>query len=151
MEEKIVKLDTDLTAARTEFANERKARITDELGVAMTTGRITAAQQPDWQRRLEVPAQFANELTAIRALTPVVKTESTVLKLNRGGREQQVDISTPAARTQFINEALEEIATEKGLKLPKDYQKVYNEVQRRHPALFQNMQQPEIQMRGQRK
>jgi len=150
VDEKIVTLNTDLTTARTSFANERTSRIADELAQAITTGRITAAEKPVWEGRLKVEAQFANELVAIRALKPVVKTES-VIKVNRGGREQQIDISNAAARTQFVNEAMTEVAAELKLDPKKDHQKIYNEVQRRHPAVFANMAQPEIKVRGQKK
>lgn len=146
---KITGLETDKTnltterdAARAQFANERAARINDEIGLALSAGRITAAERPAWEGRLRVEANFANEVTAIRGLKPVMKTESITLK--RNGREETIDISDAKSRRQFINSAIDEVAAEKGLKLPKDYDKAFNEVQRRHPALFANMQQPEL-------
>lgn len=143
--DKVLVINTDLTNARTQFANERNARIDDEIAAAIKGGRITDAEKPTWQGRLKVDAQFANELTALRALTPKVKTTSVTV--NRGGKDTQIDVSDAKARRQFVNEALEEVAAEKGYKLPKDYNKAFNEVQRRHPALFANMQQPEIKKR----
>lgn len=142
VEDKVVTLNTDLTTARTQFANERKDRIADALASAIKGGRITEAEKPTWEGRLKVEAQFANEMTALNALTPKMKTTSVTV--SRGGRETQVDIGSAPARRQFINEAIDEVVREKGLKLPNDYSKAYNEVQRRHPALFENMQQPEI-------
>jgi hypothetical protein len=135
-------LTTERDAARTQFANERTARINDELSHALSLGRITAADRANWEGRFKVEANFANELTAIRAIKPVVKTESITLK--RGGRDEQIDISTPAARRQFINSAMDEVAAEKGFKLPKDHDKCFAEVQRRHGAVFANMKQPEL-------
>jgi Mu-like prophage I protein len=146
VEDKIVTLNADLTTARTQFANERTARITDAIGAAVKSGRITEAEKPTWEGRLKVEAQFANEMTALNALTPKVKTTSVTV--NRGGKESQVDVSTPQARTQFINEAITEVAGELKLDEKKDYPRIFNEVQRRHPALFANMQQPEIKVRG---
>ncbi len=146
VEDKIVTLNTDLTNARTQFANERKDRINDALATAVKGGLITDAEKPTWEGRLKVEAQFANEITALRSLTPKVKTTSVTV--NRGGKESQIDVSTPQARSQFINEAVTEVAAELKLDEKKDYTRVYNEVQRRHPALFANMQQPEIKVRG---
>ncbi|MGO8765775.1 MAG: hypothetical protein ACLQSR_11665, partial [Limisphaerales bacterium] len=62
------KAESDLQAARTQFLNERAARITDELDRAITGGRITDAERSIWDHRLQ--AQFANEVAAIRALAP---------------------------------------------------------------------------------
>ena len=135
VEEKIGKLDTDLASARTQFANERAARIGDELGLALSTGRITAADKPVWEGRLKVDAQFANELTALRALKPVVKTTSITLK--RGSREEQVDISNPQTRAQFVNEICTEIAAELKLDSLRDSKRILAVAHARHPALFE--------------
>jgi hypothetical protein len=145
VEERVTKLDSDLTAARTQFANERKARTTREVGLALKDGRITGAEQPDWERRLGVEAQFANELDALTKLTPKVKTAS-VITLTHGGRERQVDISDTQARTQFINEVCGAIAIEGKLDPVRDSKKILNLCQQRHPALFKDVPHVEIKM-----
>jgi len=149
IEEKVKTFDTDLTAARTSFANERTARIGDELAAALQSGRITAAEQPTWEGRLKVEAQFANERTALRALAPKVKTTS--ITLQRGGKTEQVDISDPRARAQFANEVMGGIAQELKLNRTKDHNRIYAEAQRRHPALFEGMQSVDIKMPGSKK
>lgn len=136
----------DVTAARTQFANEREARISDELGRALADGRITAADRPTWEGRLKVAAQFANELNALRALRPVVKTHT--ITIARGGREQQVDLSDARARRQFVNEMITETATELKLDPVKDARKVRAIVEQRHPALFRDVPHVEIKLPG---
>ena len=142
MEERVGTLTTERDSARTQFANERQARIEDAIGAAITGGRITEAERAQWQNRLNVEAQFANELQTIGTLKPTVKTQS-VITAQRGGREVQIDISNPQARTQFVNEAMEEVAAELKLDVRRDYNRVFNAVQQRHPALFATMRQPE--------
>jgi phage I-like protein len=163
LETKITGLETDKTTltqerdstranlqqVQTQFANERKARIDDELGLALSGGRITAADKPAWEGRLKVEANFANEVTAIRALKPVIKTESVTVK--RGGRDEQIDTNDKTAVRQFINEAIDEVCTEKKWDRAKNYDQAFQEVQRRHGALFANMQQPELATKGKKK
>ncbi|MEI8288782.1 MAG: hypothetical protein WCH99_04870 [Verrucomicrobiota bacterium] len=149
IEEKVTKLNTDLTAAQAAFANERADRIKDELALGISSGRITAAEQPTWEGRLKVEAQFANERTALRALAPKVKTTS--ITLQRGGKTEQVDISDPKDRAQFANEIMGAIAGELKLNRTKDHNRIYAEAQRRHPALFEGMQSIEIKMPGSKK
>ncbi|HEV2695246.1 MAG TPA: hypothetical protein VG347_20300 [Verrucomicrobiae bacterium] len=144
---KVTQIATDLTAAQAAFANERTARIGDEIGLALSTGRITAAELPTWESRLKVEAQFANERTALRALTPKIKT-SSVIELNRNGRTEQVDISDPSKRAQFANEVIDAVATEMKLSRSTHYTAIYNEATKRHPALFQGMGFKEIKMPG---
>ncbi len=141
-------LTTERDTARTTFANERAARIADALTDALTTGRITDAERATWETRLNVEANFANENTALRKLAAKVKTTSVTV--SRGGREQAVDVSTPEARAQFVNEAMTETAKELGLDAKKDYDAVHAAVQRRYPAIFAAMQQPEIKVRKQK-
>lgn len=137
---------TEITAAQTQFANERTERINDELALAITTGKITEAEKPTWQARLQVAAQFANERAALRALSPKIKTTS--ITLTRGGRTEQVDISDAKSRAQFANEVLVEIANELKLNRIRDHARIYAEAQRRHPALFEGMAFKEIKLPG---
>ena len=149
IEEKVKTLDTDLTNARASFANERADRIKDELALGISSGRITAAEQATWEGRLKVEAQFANERTALRALTPKIKTTS--ITLQRNGRSEQVDISEPKARAQFANEVMDAVAQEMKLSRRTHHTAIYAEAQRRHPALFEGMQSVEIKLPGKRK
>ena len=151
--DKVTALETGLkkaaTDAQAEFANERTERINDELALALTTGKITEAEKPTWKGRLEVKAQFVNERTALRALTPKVKTTSVTLK--RGDRETQIDVTDTTARRQFINEVSSEIATELELNPVKDARKIAAIVQQRHPALFKDVPHVAIKMPGSKK
>ena len=117
--------------------------------MAVTSGRITEAEKPTWEGRLKVAAQFANERTAIRGLTPKVKTTS--ITLTRGGRQEQVDISDPKNRATFANEVMDAVAKEMKLSRSTNHTAIYNEAARRHPALFENMAFKEIKMPGKKK
>jgi len=138
VETKITTLQTSLTAerdqARMEFANERSARIADELALAVTSGRITEAERPAWKARLEIAAQFVNEVSTIRTLPPRVKTTS--ITLTRGQRKDQIDLANPRQRQQFVNEVLTEIAVEQKLDLVRHSKQILNLARERHPALF---------------
>jgi len=98
--------------------------------------------------RLGVGAQFANELTALIGLPPKVKTTSVTI--NRGGREQQVDVADPRARRQFVNEVSSEVAAELKLDPTKDAQRIDNIVRQRHPALFDQVPHVAIKYPGQK-
>lgn len=141
---------TERDTARTQFANERQARIKDVLAQALTSGRITAAEKPQWENRLKVEAQFANEHAALMALAPKVKTES-VITVIRAGKETQIDISNPQARAQFVNEVLRDLAKETGLNVVKNHTQLINLAASRHPALFENIPHVEIKMPGGKK
>lgn len=130
--DKIVTLDSERTSARTQFANERTARIDDEIGYAVTQGRITEAERPQWKNRLNVEAQFANELTSLRGLAPKVKTEAET----RGRLDTAVDLKDPKSRRQFCNDAVSNICKEKGWDLRKDYDRAHRVAQDRHPEAF---------------
>ena len=135
IEEKVKTLGTEHQTALTSFANERADRIKDELGLALTSGRITAAEQATWQSRLNVAAQFANELTALRALKPTVKTDS--ITINRGDRK--VELANASERREMLAELVnEEMTTNKV-----DYDTAFSKVQKRFPQLFEAMAQPE--------
>ena len=132
----VTKLTADLGAANTNFVNERDARINDEVATAVTSGRITAADETAWKGRLKVPANFANELTAIRALKPVVKTDSVTI--TRGDRK--VEVANAAERRELV----QELVTEAMPQFANDYDRAFAHVQKKFPQLFESMQQPEI-------
>ena len=119
------------------------------IGSKLTAGIITGAEQADWQRRLEVPAQFVNELAALNKLAPKVKT--TTVTVTHGGKERQVDVTDTQSRTEFINEVSLAIATEHKLNPVLDARKIQALVHQRHPALFKDIPHVEIKMPGGKK
>jgi hypothetical protein len=131
----------DLDSAREQFANERNARIDSELARALRDGRITDASRATWQQRLANEAQFTNELAALEALKPVIKTHS--LTLGRGDRK--VELANAADRRHLVAEVLAEIANELNLDLKQaaHYDRAWTEAQKRHPALFDAMARPQ--------
>lgn len=132
-------LKTERDNFKTSFANERKARVEREIGLALETGRITAAEKPDWERRLGNETQFANELSALEKLAPKVKTQS--FTMTRGDRK--VELANESERREMVAQLINEVCSELNLDPKKDYNRAFNEVQKRHPALFTAMQQPE--------
>jgi hypothetical protein len=125
-----------------QFANERKARIDSEISRAVRDGRIIEADRPTWQQRLANEAQFTNELAALEALKPVIKTHS--LTLGRGDRK--IELANAADRRTLVAEVLAEIANELNLNLKKSehYDRAWTEAQKRHPALFDAMSRPKL-------
>jgi hypothetical protein len=106
---KVTTANEATTAVQTQFANAVAAAGKTIGGIAVKTGLITGAEQPVWVARLSNPAQFTNELTALGALEPKVKTGTA---LNRPV-DSAIDLSTPQKRTQFVNSAVETLATER--------------------------------------
>ena len=131
-----------LDIAREQFANERKARIDSELARALRDGRITDADRPTWQQRLANETQFTNELAALAALKPALKTHS--LTLDRGDRK--IELANAANRRHLVAEVLAEIANELDLDLKQaaHYDRAWTEAQKRHPALFDAMARPQF-------
>ena len=118
------------------FANERQARITAILDLAIATGRITAAQRPDWAARLAVEANFANELDVLEKAAPVLKTRG--LTADMGSRK--VEIANAADRHEAVQNLLR-------AELPKhagNYDRAFAAVRKANPALFEAMQQPAV-------
>lgn len=134
--EKAKTANESLTTARTQFTNERAAHTKTVLGHAVETGRITEAERADWERRLGVEAQFTNELAALGALKPKVKTEAAA---TRG--DVQLDFSTPQKRAQFLNESVETLAKERNVnaKVPTIRRSLEEEVYKAHPDLKKNV------------
>ena len=125
-----------------QFANERNARIESEISRALRDGRITEADRATWQQRLANEAQFTNELGALEALKPVIKTHS--LTLGRGDRK--IELANAGDRRTLVAEVLAEIANELNLDLKKSehYDRAWTEAQKRHPALFDAMSRPKL-------
>ena len=135
----ITTLTAERDSARTNFSNERKARIDEILGNAITAGKITAAERPDWERRLNVEAQFANETAALVKLEPKIKTKTVILE--RGNT--RVELSNSADRGRMV----QELVNERMVSAHCSYDDAYAHVQRTTPALFAAMEQPTIQPR----
>jgi len=125
---------------KTAFANEREARITSLTAGALQDGRITAAELPDWKRRLAVEASFANESEALGKLTPKVKTKAVTAELG----VRKVELVNEQDRSQFINDAIDAVCADRKWDRTKDYDKAFAEAQRLHPSVFAAMQAPQI-------
>ena len=136
LEQSVATLTAERDAARAGFANERAARVTSLLDDAITSGRITAAQRPDWQRRLGQDATFANEAAALARLTPVLKTQS----LLTGAGDRKFEIANASQRAEAV-QALVKLEMERS---QCDYSTAFARVQRDHPALFDAMRQPRL-------
>ncbi|NOS70063.1 MAG: hypothetical protein HOP33_09040 [Verrucomicrobia bacterium] len=131
----ITNLTTERDNFKTSFANERKARIDGLLDAAISAGKITAAERPVWATRLGNETTFANESEALGKLQGKIKTTS--ITIDRGSRK--VELANAADRREMVVELVnEEIATARV-----DYDTAYARVQKKHPALFEAMTQPE--------
>lgn len=93
-------LETKLAEAQTAMANERKAHATTLVDAAVREGRITEAQKPVWQSRLE--RDFASESAALANEQPAIKTKSSVGNL--GPRKEGE--APMVAFVSLVNEAL---------------------------------------------
>lgn len=136
-ESTITQLTQERDTARTNFANERKARVTAILDVAVGEGRITAAERPQWETRLGNEASFTNETEALGKLEKKVKTNSITLEM--GGRKVEI------ANAQDRKDAVDKLVKAEMAVNGNDYGKAYSTVQRLNPALFAAMKQPEIE------
>jgi phage I-like protein len=141
------RLAGELSSARAGFANERAAHIKTLLEMGVTSGRITAAETALWEGRLNIEAAFANEARALLDLPPKLKTAHETA----GRRPANADTESPAARRQFLNEAILSVCKEMGLDPVKDYDKAFNLVQKTHGAFFVNMVRPELPARARSK
>ncbi len=130
-------LKNELTRSKTEFTNAVAAASKTIAGIAVKTGLITGAEQAAWESRLGQTAQFTNELTALGALEPKVKIATEIKR----GDTSALDLSTPQKRTQFLNSAIDTLATEKKVdgKIPAVRQQLQAEVYRAYPDLAKNV------------
>lgn len=136
-------LTTERETAKTAFANERKARISELLDGAIKDGRITAAEKTTWEGRLNTEASFANESEALKKLDAKIKTASVMLQ--RGDRK--VEISNAGERKEMVAE----LVNERMQATKCSYDAAYTWAQKQHPALFAAMEQPEIRKGGPKK
>ncbi len=131
-------LESQLAAARTAFANERRAHIDRLLHHALMRGQITEAEKPVWKNRLEVEAQFINEAEALVQLPPRLKT--TPREISVGARK--VSIANAADRQALVRELVSNLMKERNL----DYDEAYAAVEKANPTLFEAMKQPETKV-----
>ncbi len=132
----IATLTTERDQHKTNFANERNSRIKGLLDGAITSGRITAAERPDWERRLNDPVQFANESEAISKVGSKVKTVSV---LSDAG-ERKVEIANAADRSDAIRTLVGAEQKVNG----GNYDLAFATVRKNNPALFAEMKQPVV-------
>ncbi len=119
------------------FANERAARITSFLDAAQVAGRLTAAERPDWERRLGEATQFANECAALARVAPRLKTVSLV---EREGGQRKAELANAADRRDAIRTLVNaELALNGG-----HYDAAWEKVRQANPALFEAMIQPAL-------
>ena len=127
---------SECDAYKVSFMNERKARIGELLGQAMVDGRITGYERIVWERRLGNEASFVNEVDSLKGLEPKIKTTSVVL----GRKNQKAELSNSKERRDTVQDLVDDrIRTSKC-----DYDAAFAYVQRKHPALFREMDQPII-------
>ena len=130
----IANLKTERDNFKTAFANERKAHSAVLIDAALKGGKITAAEKPDWERRLAVETSFANEAEALVKLDGKVKTSS--ITINRG--ERKIELANASERREMVTELVnEEMVTSKV-----NYDTAFAKVQKRFPQLFEAMKQP---------
>ena len=123
----------ELESLRTELANERKFHLETLLEDALASGRITAAQRPEWAARLET--DFANASAALAQLAPALKTQAITQQL--GGRKSEI------ANMGERRDALETLVKTEMAKNGGDYDRAFAVVQKANPALFSAMKQPQ--------
>jgi hypothetical protein len=132
------RLNGELETAKTGFANERTARIGDLLGAAITSGRITAADKTDWERRLKL--DFANESVALGKLAAKVKTSANAQPGAKPGSLVDADTQSNVIAIQgFINEELKKLPT--GTKRAWDIATA--NARKAHPEAFEDKTQTE--------
>lgn len=132
----ITQLTQERDTARTNFANERKSRIGGLLDGALADGRITASERPQWETRLAVEANFANESEALSKLGKKIKTVSIT---DRAG-ERKIEIANASARS----EAVQTLVNAEMESTKCSYDVAHARVQKNNPALFAEMKHPEI-------
>lgn len=122
-------LKTEKTALETNLANERKARIDAVLDLAITAGKITAAQRPQWAS--DLVASFETKVVELSNSKPVISTQSKTGGLGkRNGPETD--------RIQKV----QMLVNERMAKSNEDYSTAFAAVKKENSALFEQMQQP---------
>lgn len=86
LETRATKAETDLKTTQTTLANERSARVDDQLALAIRSGRILEADKATWKARLE--SNFDAEVKVLANAAPVVKTASEIPAMLKTLQEQ---------------------------------------------------------------
>ena len=131
---KVTDANATVETLKTSFANERKAHVKTVLDAAVTAGKITGADRATWETRLGNEATFANEVTALEAIKPVVKTKS--ITIDRGNRK--IELANAADRREMLAELVNE-----EMKGGVSYDLAFAKVQKQFPQIFEAMEQPE--------
>jgi phage I-like protein len=132
LKSEISNLQSRASAAESAFSNERKGRIDTLLDHAITEGRITAAQRPEWASKLDT--NFANEAPALTKLAPALKTRSSTGDLG----QRKADLANMQDRQLKVQELVNDRMKTKG----ESYDSAFANVRREQPALFDAMTQP---------
>lgn len=88
--------ETNLKSTQTTLANERKARIDDQIALAIRSGKILEADKGVWIKRLE--ANFDAEVTVLANAAPVIKTASEIPAMLKLLEKQMTDALGNAAK-----------------------------------------------------
>jgi hypothetical protein len=125
-----------LAAEKRAFQVERGARIALVLDNAMRRGAVAPWEEPSWTVRFE--NDFAAASAELATLSPVMKTYSAVgsLEDRRGAFENS------ARRSAAIQSKVQEKQLSTGV----DYSTAWNQVRAEHPALFENMKEPQLRL-----
>lgn len=135
LQTKLTKLQEEKDTAVKEFNNERTAHIGALLAAAIKDGRLTAADQPAWERRLK--ADFANEAAELGKLTAKVKTQSATTAA--GKRTANGSGDGVSAIVELVNEELAKLpaGTKNGWDL------AFQAASKKHPEVFNKTQPTE--------
>ena len=125
-------LASEKTALETSLANERKARVDAVLDLAVKDGKITAAQRPQWAS--DLTSAFDTKVVELANVQAVISTVSKTTDLGkRNGPETD--------RIQKVQMLVNERMSQSG----EDYSTAFAGVKQKHPALFEQMKQPNKQ------
>lgn len=125
---------TAKTTLENQFKAERAERITLVLSNAITAGRITGAQLPEWKTKLE--NSFDTESATLAKLTPVIKTKPITERLGNRKVEGQTEEQPGQKATRLANERMNEKRC--------TFDEAWKAVRIENPALFEAMQKPEV-------
>ncbi len=118
---------------QSDLSNSRKAHIELVLDNALSAGKITPAQRPQWAADLE--KDLAGKLTELANAKPVLNTSSKTGGL--GGRNSSVNAAAGDRRDKVLT-----LVNERMTKTREDYPTAFANIRRANPALFDEMTQP---------
>lgn len=145
-EAELARVKADLETQATALANEKKAKIKDLISGAVRVGVIVEADRPVWEKRLE--RDFESESVALVNCNPAIKTKPTAealrlaeldAKLRKKGDKGSLanDMDGDDMNISSLVNAEMNSAACAGIKNPSmRYNKAFENVVRKHPALF---------------